>query len=348
MDNIFYSGFLFYQGILCDIITNIQPCKSEAAQNNEGALMRDNTEKTLPERLDIAKAEAKTEYDSSFKRVNTSEMKHRSVSEFAGLKVEECSFISNNGQILFGYKYSKDTIAPEGVIIISHGLGIGGQCVYMDTADYFASNGFLVFAYDATGMDKSDGDTAVGMEQGLIDLNYAIEYVEHDNILKKYPIALFGHSWGAYCVCAALNFHPEVKAVVSVSGFNCPADYYKELFGRDNPSFLSYFTRYEKETFGEYTEYSALCGFAKTKAGIMVIHSKDDGNVPESAGYDLYYKQYKNNGRFIFKEYNDRGHMFIFYTDKAREYDRKFYISEQSLDLSEFGKTNMFDKKSWV
>ncbi|MCI1723427.1 MAG: alpha/beta hydrolase [Lachnospiraceae bacterium] len=294
--------------------------------------------------LQASESEAKAEYDSSFKRVSTSEMKRRSVSEFEGLKVKECSFYSNFGQKLFGCTYSKENTEPEGVIIMAHGLGIGGQCVYMDSADYFTSNGYLVFAYDATGTDRSEGDSVIGMGQGLIDLNCAIDYVEHDSLLKNYPIVLFGHSWGAYCVCAALNFHPEVKAAVSISGFNCPEDYYRELFGRENPDFFSYFVSREKENFEKYSGCTAMSGFARTKAGIMIIHSADDRNVPASAGYDLYYKKYKDDDRFLFRKYKSRGHLFIFYTDKAREYDRSFYICEQSLELSEFGRTNVFDK----
>ena len=87
-----------------------------------------------------------------------------------------------------------------------------------------------------------------------------------------------------------------------------------------------------------------MSGFARTKAGFMIIHSADDRNVPASAGYDLYYKKYKDDDRFLFRKYKSRGHLFIFYTDKAREYDRSFYICEQSLELSEFGRTNVFDK----
>jgi len=289
-------------------------------------------------------AAAQAEYVASFKRIDTSPMKRRTVSEFDGLQVERCSFRSNNGQRLAGYKYAKAGVVPQGVVIIAHGLGIGGQCVYMDTADFLASHGYLVFAYDATGMDGSEGDSAIGMEQGLIDLNHAIDYVEHDPGLKGYPLAMFGHSWGAYCVCAALNFHPEVKAVVAVSGFNCPADFYRALFGPDNGAYLSYFTGFERTAFGALCDCTALDGFAHTKAGIMIIHSRDDRNVP-AAGYDLYYRRYSDDGRFTFREYDDRGHLFIFYTARARAYDRQFYVCEQSLELSEYGRTHAFDKQ---
>ncbi len=50
--------------------------------------------------------------------------------------------------------------------------------VFMAAANYFTSHGYLVFAYDATGNDDSEGESVIGMEQGIIDLSYAISYVE--------------------------------------------------------------------------------------------------------------------------------------------------------------------------
>lgn len=288
-------------------------------------------------------AAASSVYSASFKRANTKEPQLRTIGEFKGLKVEECTFPSNRGQKLAGYKYSKENLTPKGVVIIAHGLGPGGQCVYMDTADYFTSNGYLVFAYDATGMDKSEGDSAIGMQQGVIDLDHAISYVEQDSEMKKYPIVLFGHSWGAYCVSTVLNVHPEVKAVAAVSGFNRPSDLYKHMLGKLNPFLGPYFNLYEKIRFGKYADYSSLSGFANTNAGIMIIQSEDDKNVPETVGYDLYYAKYRDDARFRFKLYKDRGHLYIFYTDAARKYDHQF-LNEGEGSFTEYGKTHTFDK----
>lgn len=279
-------------------------------------------------------------YSFYFQRESASETRRRTIDEFKGLKVEECTFLSDRGQKLAGYKYSKEDLIPKGVVIMAQGLGLGGHCVNMDAADYFTSNGYLVFAYDATGTDKSEGESVIGMQQGVIDLDHAISYVEQDSGMKKYPIALYGHSWGAYCVCAVLNVHPEVKAVAAVSGFNKPSDFYKTGM----PPYLSpYFNMFEKIKFGKYAEYSSLSGFAKTKAGIMIIQSKDDRNVPEATGYDKYYEKYKDDPRFRFKLYEDRGHMFIFYTDAARKYDRQ-YMYEETSQLTDYGQAHPFDK----
>jgi hypothetical protein len=77
----------------------------------------------------------------------------------------------------------------------------------------------------------------------------------------------------------------------------------------------------------------------------MVIQSKDDRNVPETCGYDLYYAKYKDDPRFRFQLYENRGHLFIFYTDAAREYDRRF-MQEQNGALTEYGQTHDFDKST--
>ncbi len=285
-------------------------------------------------------------YDATFQRVDTKLPFLKKVEDFQDLKVEECTFPSNNGQKIAGYKYYKDHLDPKGVLIIAHGLGLGGQCAYMDTANFFASNGYLVFAYDVTGMDKSEGNSANGMEQGIIDLSYAINYVEHDNEMGKYPIALFGHSWGGYSVGAVLNEHPEVKAVVSVSGFNKPSEWYSYALQDQAGILLPYFEQIEKNKFGKYADYSAVDGFANTQAGIMIIQSKDDQNVPTFTGYDKYYERFKDDPRFTFKLYEDKGHLFIFYTKAARAYNLKFVV-ETTGQPTEYGKANMdsFDKK---
>ena len=114
--------------------------------------------------------------DNFGERFETAEWMAYSVSEFDGLRVEECTFPSNNGQRLAGYQYSKEDQAVKGVLVIAHGLGGGGHNTYMDIADYFTSNGYLVFAYDATGNDKSEGDSVEGLPQGIIDLDYALRY----------------------------------------------------------------------------------------------------------------------------------------------------------------------------
>ena len=265
-------------------------------------------------------------YNDNFgERFETAEWMAYSVSDFENLKVTECSFPSNHGQILAGYQYSKEVQQPiKGVVVLAHGLGGGGHNTYMDVADYFTSNGYLVFAYDATGNDKSEGDSVEGLPQGVIDLDYALRYVKQANEYKDLPIVLFGHSWGGYSVGNVLNCHPDVKAAVLVAGFDRSTDLFEQqgesMIGFGIKLFMPYVSLYERLKFGEYATYSAIDGFAESNAGIMVLYSKDDTSVLPENGYDKFYDVYGDNPRFSFIEYEDRGHGYIYYSEAARNY----------------------------
>lgn len=247
-----------------------------------------------------------------------------SVDDFKGLQVTECTFPSNNGQLLAGYQYSKEHQPIKGVVVIAHGFGGGGHNTYMDLADYFTSNGYLVFAYDATGNDKSEGASVEGLPQGVIDLDYALRYVKQADTYKDLPIVLFGHSWGGYSVGSILNCHPDVKAAVLAAGFDRSMDLIEQqgtsMIGSGMKLFLPYFSAYEWLKFGKYATYSAMKGFANSNAGIMIIQSKDDTTVPPKYGYDKFYAAYNEDPRFCFIEYEDRGHNYLYYSDAAKQY----------------------------
>ena len=231
--------------------------------------------------------------------------------DFDGLACTEYTFPSDRGQKLAGYLYSAGE-DQKGIVVMAHGFGGGGQNSYMDAANYFAQHGWYVFAYDATGTDKSEGDGVGGVPQGVIDLDYAISFVKGDKDLSGLPIVLFGHSWGAYSVCSVLNYHPEVKAVIECCGFNRSSDMF-ESGGKSQAGDLIYtmtpFVRiYELVKYGKYARNTAMDGFAATDAAVMVVHSADDDVIEIGYGYDKYYAKYKDDPRFTFIRFEDRGH----------------------------------------
>ena len=269
-------------------------------------------------------------YERNFnKHYEVYEPLSRTIDEFPGLNSERCSFSSNKGQELVAYLYSHGDIdAPLGLVIISHGLGSGGQNIYMGLADYFAGKGYLVFAYDATGNGESEGKTAKGMPQGLIDLDYAIRYVKEQAELADLPIVLFGHSWGAYSAASVLNLHPDVKAVVLSAGFNKTQELFEEagrkMFGPRIKVFLPYVGLYERVKFGDYAGYSSLDGLDKSSALVMVLHSTDDETISSEKGFDIFYERYADDPRFDFVQYQDRGHDMLWYAESARTYRDEF------------------------
>ena len=93
------------------------------------------------------------------------------------------TFPSDHGQMLAGYLYSAGE-EQKGIVVLAHGFGGGGHNSYMDVADCFAKEGWYVFAYDATGTDKSEGEGVGGVPQGVADLDHAISFVEGEDELS--------------------------------------------------------------------------------------------------------------------------------------------------------------------
>ena len=264
-------------------------------------------------------------YESIFNtRYKTESWLEFSASEYEGLSVERSDF--QYGDIaLAGYKYAKQNEKAKGVVVIAHGLGGGGHNSYMPIIDYFTSSGYYVFAYDAIGNDNSDGDAVEGFPEGVICLDLALDHAAAVEEYQGLPFTLFGHSWGGYSVGNVLNFHPEVKAAVIVSGFNESEDliaYHGERnAGSAALMLMPLVTLYERIKFGEkYTDISALGGFENTDAGIMIIHSENDATVPMEYGYGKFYEHYADSWRFEFISYEDRGHSYLFYSQASKEY----------------------------
>ena len=245
--------------------------------------------------------------------------------DFDGLNCTEYTFPSNKGQNLAGYLYSTGD-EQHGIVVIAHGFG-GGHNSYMDVAEFFAQNGYYVFAYDATGCDKSEGEGVGGVPQGVIDLDYAISFVEESNEIPNLPIVLFGHSWGGYCVSSVLTYHPEIKAVIECSGFNRSSDMF-ESGGKSQAGDVIYtmtpFIRiHELFKYGRYASNTAMDGFDLTDAAVMIVHSADDDVIGIEYGYDMYYEKYQNDPRFTFIRFEDRGHNEIF-NDPENTYKDEF------------------------
>ncbi len=242
---------------------------------------------------------------------------------FDGLQAEECTFESTEGLTLVGTKYSTADLQPKGVVVFAHGFGAGGQNGYMNVFYRIVRHGYAVFAYDATANDASEGDSIGGLPQGVADLDRAIQYVKQQPEYSGLPILLMGYSWGAYSVGNVLNFHPDVSAAVILAGFNESAEMCITEFGgmlgeyRWAAKLMQPCVEiYERMLFGKYAAVSAMSGFRKSDAAVMVVHGGRDQTVPITIGYDTFYKKYGDDPRFRFVRIENRGH------DVMKEYGR--------------------------
>lgn len=270
----------------------------------------------------------KTIYKQNFgTRFTSSEPHCRDIAEFDGLEREKHVFTSNEGQKITGYVYKKGDTEPKGLIVLAHGFGGGGHCSYMDVADYFASNGYNVFAYDATGNDESEGESVKGLPQGVIDLDYALNYIKADEELSDLPLMLWGHSWGGYSVCSVSKLHPEIEGIISVAGFNSSLDMIENVGRGMAGDAIDYamplFEDLEKDKFGDFATMTALEGLERSTADVLIYHSADDDTIPIELSYDKYYEKFADNERFTFVRFEDRGHNYIFNSAESLEYREK-------------------------
>lgn len=268
-------------------------------------------------------------YNDNFgKRFTISEPWAWSIEDFDGLLREKYDFESDKGQMLTGYKYYREDAEVKGMVVLAHGFGGGGHRSYMNIADYFASNGYWVFAYDATGNDESEGDAVGGLPQGIIDLDYALRFVKSE--FEGLPIVLWGHSWGGYSVGSVTKLHPDVKAAVIVSGFNESLDMLetegRNIVGNVIDIVLPILEKHEKKTFGDYASMSVLNSLDATNASVMFVHSEDDGMIPIEISFDRYVEKFAENDRFSFVRYKEKGHNYIFCSENRRNYVEEYNV----------------------
>jgi len=271
-------------------------------------------------------------YNQNFcQRFSSFEAQLLYVSDYPGLSRSQYKFESNKGQLLTGYLYENEG-TKKGIVIVAHGFGGGGHNSYMDCISVFAKNGYYVFAYDASGNDESQGlgksDGVGGLPQGIIDLSYAISFVENSGNFPALPLVLFGHSWGGYSVCSVAAYHPQVAAIAECSGFVSSAGMFetegKKFVGNAINIMMPFLCLHEFFKYGKWAFANGVRGLSKTEAPVMIIHSQDDDTVPVEYGYNLYYEKFKDDPRFNFILYDNRGHSNILRSPEGIEYLQQF------------------------
>lgn len=267
-------------------------------------------------------------YSGSFDyRCDTDESAKFDMADFPELEREKHSFTTMQGHTLAGYLYSSSKIDEKAVIVFAHGMGGGGQVGYMDIFNFMTQQGYYVFAYDATANDESEGEVMGGLPQGYIDLDYAISYAQGIEEIKDLPFLLMGYSWGGMSVTNALNYHPEVKGVVSLAGWNKSMDMIDHvgcgMVGPVAKLLLPFASVYEFFQYGKYAFSTSMKGFENSDCPVMVVHGEKDTTIPIDYGYGRYFEKYGECDRFVFKKYSDRDHGVI--RDESGKHDMALF-----------------------
>jgi alpha-beta hydrolase superfamily lysophospholipase len=185
---------------------------------------------------------------------------------------------------LRGYLYAPDN--TRGLVVFSHGAGPGHEG-YINDIKQMTDRGFVVLAFDTTGCGESDGEATRGLEQAVTDLDACLDYIGSDARLSQMPLILMGHSQGAYASCAVLaQDHPEVDAVISISGFDKAMDAIvgqgRWMGGDVAVLFTPFLWVDDRLEFGDQANYSAVQGLNATADGeasgvpALIVHGTGD------------------------------------------------------------------------
>lgn len=237
---------------------------------------------------------------------------------------------------LNGYLYGPSK--PKGLVVISHGLGDGGES-YINETLYFAKKGYKVLAFDNTGSYSSEGEGTMGLSQSVIDLDHALDYVESQVEFEGLPIYLYGHSWGGYAVTAVLNYDHEIAGAVSVSGYNTPmemlVDWCKDEMGALTYIEYPYMWLYQKYLFGGASNLSAVKGINQTDTPVLIIHGSQDRVVPYDSSAIINHKDEITNPNVKYMVCSKEGqddHNNLFMSESSIAYRKSLQEEYEIMD----------------
>ncbi len=251
-----------------------------------------------------------------------------SYKDFKGLEAVPYAFPSSRGHILHGYFYSYPNPLPSRLVVFDHGMG-GGHRAYMKEIELLCSKGLMVLAYDHTGCMRSEGKTTGGFAQSLRDLDDCLKSLSKLGGGVPYDISVVGHSWGGF---AAMNIgakHPEVRRIVSISGFVSVQNIIEQKFGGLMKKAGERFYQQAKRQDPQFASMNALESLKKTRAKVLLIHSEDD-EVVSVEGFDLLKTALEHRPNFTFLKVRHKGHNPN-YTEQAVRYKDEFFATYPKL-----------------
>lgn len=282
--------------------------------------------------------------DGIFKRIERPN--YSSLVQFKDVKKEyppELLKFRSGENMLQGYLLGAEN--TKGLVVVVHGLG-GGAEGYLNEILYFVKHGYQVFAYDNTGYHLSEGKNSVGLPQAVEDLDAALNFIEREARFANAPVYLFGHSWGGYSVCAILNFHHKVNAVVSVSGFSNPnkmiKEWAKRIVGKWSYILIPFMVVHQRLAFGKKLDITAVDGINKADIPVMLVHGSKDPTVKPEGSAIISCKNEITNSKvqyLLWEKDGQNGHLDVLYEVAAREYGNR--ISEQYRNLLKITKNKL-------
>jgi alpha-beta hydrolase superfamily lysophospholipase len=225
---------------------------------------------------------------------NHPSLRYFTAADFPNLEADEVEFLSRRGHKLRGaFYYYDSTNAYPGVIVFPHGIGAGHHA-YMHLIEQFTRQGYIVFSYDNTGCQLSEGSSIRGIPQAIIDLDDALAYLDKTTYANK-PRFVVGHSWGGYAALRSPFLSKKVEKVIAIAPFNDVG----ELLGKYIPimRLLKPFIRIVHRLQFRHFLVNRSSGklLQQTHVPTLVISGEKDDDIPLKGNYTVFKQAAEKN-----------------------------------------------------
>ena len=261
-------------------------------------------------------------YDGIFKRYDCPYHEYDPLSDKFTLNHQNLNFYSGKNK-LAGKLFKGDKNADT-LVVFAPGFNSCSEN-YLFQITGLLDGGFAVFTFDATGHCASEGRSAKGFAQELLDLNAAINFIENKKRFGYNNIALVGYSMGGYAACCALAENKNISAVVSIAGINSAMEGVMSGAVRSVGSFVyanwGGLWLYQSMLFGaETVNLRADKILSQSAVPTLIIQGEDDETVPMNR-FSIYSHKEEiksSNVEFVLRQdpAND-GHTDILFEDSS-------------------------------
>lgn len=176
------------------------------------------------------------------------------------------------------YEYGKS----ENKILLVHGWSGRGTQLFK-IADELLQNGYSTISFDAPAHGKSDGKTTIMSE-------FIASILEIEKQFGPFEIAI-GHSLGGMSVLNAIKDGLHLKKAVIIGSGDVVQDILDEFvskLGLKSEISDRLRDKFEDRYHVKMDEFSAYRAAQKIQIPILVIHDKDDPEVPVRAGIHIH------------------------------------------------------------
>lgn len=186
-------------------------------------------------------------------------------------------------------------------VLLVHGWSGRGTQLFK-IADELLLNGYSTISFDAPAHGKSKGKTAIMMD-------FINSILEIEKQYGPFEIAI-GHSLGGMSVLNSIKKGLNVKKSIVIASGDIVQDILNDFIFKLKlkPHYSQYLRKYFENKYQvKMNDFSAYKAAEEIKIPVLVIHDKDDHDVPSKAGIHIH--EHLEKGHLVLTE--DLGHRKI-------------------------------------